>query len=486
MAVLRYNASQNPTSLGVKEIQFTLPPSKSLLIRRIFIQTALGIRDSSYQTEDFNSWSAWGSQGGDDIQSALQLASAIRNTSSVPQVWEAGEAGTVMRFGLALLVFAGKTGVLQGKGRAHARPIGGLVEALRHLGARIEYLESEGYPPLRVEASSMHGGRVNLPSTISSQFASAILLGGLCKDLNLELTWGTSELSSRPYLDMTLAMLDQVGCRIQRGSNGVRIDTRTSTKMANMVEGDWSAAAFWILRQAALPLVPELVLSPVKEDSLQGDALLYRWLPWLAPEMKVTLTAMNSGDPNRLCLEHCLSRLPSQTRMPPVQFNSKPNPLLEWEHRGDLWVCSAGAVPDLVPALSVWAVLRGVKLEIRGIGHLVYKESNRLEAITNNLKGVGIDCRILAKEKTTDKSDNPATDAVLQILPTQPWEDHVQQRGREQRLKFRGFQDHRIVMAMSMLALPGWELEFDDAGVVTKSYPLFWEHWKILGYELTP
>jgi 3-phosphoshikimate 1-carboxyvinyltransferase len=136
--------------------------------------------------------------------------------------------------------------------------------------------------------------------------------------------------------------------------------------------------------------------------------------------------------------------------------------------------------------LAVWAVLRGVKLEIRGIGHLVYKESNRLEAITDNLKGIGIDCRILSKEKTTEKHDNLAPDAVLQILPTQAWVDHVQQRGREQRLKFRSFQDHRMVMAMSMLALPGWELEFDDAGVVTKSYPLFWEHWKILGYELTP
>ena len=485
MAVFRYNSTLWLSNQGEEEIHLTLPPSKSLLIRRIFIQTAQFIRDPSIPTDDFNTGDSWVRTGGDDIDSALSLASMIRNTSSDPQVWEAGEAGTVMRFGLALLVFAGKTGILQGRGRAHARPIGGLVEALRQLGARIEYLEKEGYPPLQLKASSMHGGLVTLPSGISSQFASAILLAGLCKDTTLELTWGPSLLRSRPYLDMTVALLQQVGCRIETGPFGVRMDTRWGMKVATPVEGDWSAAAFWILRQAALPLAPALNLSPLTEHSLQGDALLYRWLPWLEPAWNASFTTTKAGNKNTLRLPNCPSQADGHAEASPAQNAQELPPMMEWDIQGDRWTCRAGAVPDLVPALAVWAVLRGLKLEIQDIGHLVHKESNRLEAITHNLQSVGIECHILTKETHGDLADVEAGDTVLQILPTQPWVDHLQSSVPQRLLEFRSYQDHRIVMAMSMLALPGWDLTFDDAGVVAKSYPLFWEHWKILGYEWT-
>lgn len=145
--------------------------------------------------------------------------------------------GTVYAVWFGSLGFCWTRGVLQGQGRAHQRPIQGLVDALRVLGARIHYLEREGYPPLRLEPSSLHGGRVVLPSNVSSQFASALLLGAVCRGVDLELYWGPEELLSRPYLDMTLAMLQASGWSTSAGPYHARLESYRAVESPVLTPG---------------------------------------------------------------------------------------------------------------------------------------------------------------------------------------------------------------------------------------------------------
>jgi 3-phosphoshikimate 1-carboxyvinyltransferase len=107
------------------------------------------------------------------------------------------------------------------------------------------------------------------------------------------------------------------------------------------------------------------------------------------------------------------------------------------------------------------------------VGHLAYKESNRLQALCDNLQGIGIQCRVIHGEEI-----------VLLVEPDRPWAQQLQVEHRPEMGLFRSYGDHRMVMAMSMLAMPGWDIALDDARVVAKSYPTFWEHWRALGYEL--
>jgi len=494
MATLKFNKAPLQRSVELGEVRLDLPPSKSLLIRQIFLETAQWIRSvgplesEPKDREDL----------AEDIRSALALTTAIRRhvlaakhpsilgveqsnqverTNQVERPdqgsevrWEAGEAGTVMRFGLALLAFAGLGGILQGQGRAHQRPIKGLVDALRALGARIHCLEREGYPPLRLEPSQLHGGRVVLPSNVSSQFASALLLGAVCREVELELHWGPEELLSRPYLDMTLAMLQSSGWSTNAGPYHASLGSyRVTENQALEPEGDWSAATFWILRQAAYPLATTLILSNLNPRSLQGDAVLLGWLSWLAPHLEWVMTPIGSGERGDLTLRVRDGVAVSS----PFCENPVAHHPAEWEQQGDRWICHAEGIPDMVPALAVWAVLRGLRLEIRGVGHLAYKESNRLQALCDNLQGVGIQCRVIHGEEI-----------VLLVDPDRPWAQQLEGDRRPERGSFRSFDDHRMVMAMSMLAMPGWDIAFDDARVVSKSYPTFWEHWRALGYDL--
>lgn len=482
------------------EVCLELPSSKSLWIRRIFLETALWIRSMPLlESEPMDR-----SDLAEDIRSAMALTTAIRrhmlaarnpglrgdeqanqiedanrfdfpnqveHSAQRPHIrWEAGEAGTVMRFGLALLAFAGLGGILEGQGRAHQRPIQGLVDALRALGARIHYLEKEGYPPLRLEPSTLQGGRVVLPSNVSSQFASALLLGAACRDVHLELYWGPEELLSRPYLDMTLALLQASGWSANAGPHQASLGSYNAVETKAMEpEGDWSAATFWILRQAAHPLASSLTLSSLNPRSLQGDAVLLGWLSWLAPGLEWVIRPSGSGD----CMDLNLRVRDGVQARRPSWENPSASPPDEWSQGGDRWICNAAGIPDMVPALAVWAVLCGLRLEIRGVGHLAYKESNRLQALCDNLQIIGIQCRVIHGEEI-----------VLLVEPDRPWAQQLEGHHRPGMGSFRSYGDHRMAMAMSMLAMPGWDIALDDAGVVAKSYPTFWEHWRALGYEL--
>jgi len=271
-------------------------------------------------------------------------------------------------------------------------------------------------------------------------------------------------------LDMTLAMLQSSGWSTNAGPYHASLGSyRVTENQALEPEGDWSAATFWILRQAAYPLATTLILSNLNPRSLQGDAVLLGWLSWLAPHLEWVMTPIGSGERGDLTL-----RVRDGVEVSsPSWENPVANHPAEWEQQGDRWICHAEGIPDMVPALAVWAVLRGLRLEIRGVGHLAYKESNRLQALCDNLQGVGIQCRVIHGEEI-----------VLLVDPDRPWAQQLEGDRRPERGSFRSFGDHRMVMAMSMLAMPGWDIALDDARVVSKSYPTFWEHWRALGYDL--
>lgn len=183
-------------------------------------------------------------------------------------------AGTAMRFLTAFFATQeGREIVLTGSSRMQERPIGVLVEALRVIGADISYEKSEGYPPLRIKGKSLKGGTVSLPANISSQYISALLLIAPHLENGLDLTL-EGEITSLPYIQMTLSLLNRIGVRTEfKGKNIVIDKQRVISDQTQIVESDWSSASYHF-SAVALSNDAKVTLSSYREDSLQGDSVL--------------------------------------------------------------------------------------------------------------------------------------------------------------------------------------------------------------------
>ncbi|MBA4303481.1 MAG: 3-phosphoshikimate 1-carboxyvinyltransferase [Sphingobacteriaceae bacterium] len=332
----------------------------------------------------------------------------------------AGAAGTVMRFLLPVLALRPGIWELYGSDRAHERPIGPLVDALRSLGAKIDYLDKEGFPPLRIEGGTLNGGDVQLPAHQSSQFATALLLVGarLPGGLQLQLT---GELVSRPYLQQTIELLAACGVKVQQAGNTYTIAEQYINMPAVVqVEPDWSSAAYWLAWVAAVP-GSELLLENLPLYSHQADSRAVEWMGPLG--VKVT------GQPNGLLLRH-------QT------------PEITDGRNYDGRDC-----PDLVPAQAVLCALQQQPALFTGLATLRLKESDRIEALAVNLRAAG-----------AVVSSGPDWLHIEKGIPEGAGEVHVQ-----------CFHDHRMALAFSVLAAAQKTVIFDQPEVVAKSYPNYWE-----------
>lgn len=496
-----------------------LPPSKSQLIRRLFIHSIRNLPLPVF---------ASGLNLPADVEDAFSLLKSVESRRQQGQyqsedlVWDAGEAGTVMRFGLTFLVAQGCGGILTGTGRACQRPIGDLVNALLSCGASVEYLDREGYPPLRIQPSVLYKRDLFLNAGVSSQFVSAmVMIAPLLRDADAltgpaswMISWPNDLVSSRPYLEMTVKEMTAAGYPMECLGHAVRYSpaldlpaldhpaiiapsvsgptglhsgpgaSRPSVDSAipgqvrdywNMspIEGDWSAASFWIWRQAVIPLCNRLKIHQLTADSLQADRIILDLLPCLAPAMSCCMD-----------LDSC-TLFGNPASLPAVPPNKAPNqgsgpiPAAATYNQG-VWQIRATDFPDMVPSLVIWSVLSGVPLDLVGISHLRYKESDRLHALAFNLDLLGIPHDILELDG-------------LAIRPISSWKVYSRHFIGDQSTMaepcrpmplLRCFGDHRMAMALSMLALPDLPILLDEPHVVRKSYPGFWEEWTKFGYEL--
>ena len=338
-------------------------------------------------------------------------------------------AGTAMRFLTAFFATQeGRQIVLTGSSRMQERPIGVLVDALRRLGAQITYEKKEGYPPLRITGKALKGGAVSLPANISSQYISALLLIAphLEEGLNLSLE---GEITSLPYLKMTLALLERVGVHSQFEDKSIKISQqRKIANQTQVVESDWSSASYHF-SCVALSSAGRIVLSSYRQDSLQGDAVLIDVYKKLGVDTRF--------ENDQMILEKIKDfELPKTITIDLVE------------------------APDIAQTIAVSCYGLGVACDLSGLHTLKIKETDRLIALENELSKLGAQVRV------TEESLHLSADQDFKANQT-----------------IATYSDHRMAMAFAPLALK-ISHQIAEANVVTKSYPDFWNDLEDIGFEL--
>lgn len=341
-----------------------------------------------------------------------------------------GAAGTAMRFLTAYFATReGREVVIDGTERMRQRPIGVLVDALRQLGADIEYVEAEGYPPLKITGTRLHGGALTVSGSVSSQYITAILLiapviGGIT--LTIE-----GEIMSRPYIDMTLALMARYGVKAEWRENVIHVPAGEYTALDFTVEADWSAASYWWAMQAIVPQ-SRISLKGLEPQSLQGDSRIAE----LMSQMGVT---------GNWCGRY-----------------------LDLRSNGGVGCCCStfadlSGTPDIAQTLVVMLCLMGRPFRITGLRTLRIKETDRLKALRTELRKLGYVVKVEGDDAISWHFETTAAEASPHICT---------------------YHDHRMAMAFAPAAIRFPGLIIDDAQVVSKSYPLFWEHLRQAGFKI--
>lgn len=400
--------------------EITLPGSKSISNRVLMIRALSGV--------DFNIKNLASSKDTELLQGLL---------SSNAGVLDAGAAGTTFRFLTALLAMQPGSRILTGSPRMKQRPIGILVESLRQLGANIEYLEKDGFPPLRINAPKNPGAvhRLSIPADTSSQYISALLMiaPNLPEGLTLELE-GT--VVSRPYIEMTLQLMARFGVRHEWQGKTIRIAHQAYQPKDFVVEADWPAASYYYA-MAAFSEECSLTLNGLFKKSLQGDAVL--------PEMMEQFGVKTVFGDKSIRL---------------LKSGGELKPYFEW----DFLPC-----PDLAQTLAVVCAGLGMHGLFTGLETLRIKETDRISALQHELAKV----QVFLANLPGRFSKKPRKDffvvegkAVVEGCPV-----------------FETYEDHRMAMAFAPLAMFG-EIKIENPQVVEKSYPAFCDDLRKLGFSV--
>lgn len=329
-------------------------------------------------------------------------------------------AGTAMRFLTAY--FAAQDGFevqLTGSSRMKERPIKILVDALNQLGAEITYEEKEGFPPLKIKGKKLTKSKVSLQSNVSSQYISALLLIAPKLENGLELTL-EGEITSISYIKMTLALLNEIGVETSFLENKITVKPQSAIQNSKFtIESDWSSASYWYSIVALSEIGAQITLSSFKENSLQGDFALVEIYKNFGVE-----TVFNTN--------HML--LCKVENLKPETLNLKLN-----------------NSPDIAQTIAVTCFGLGISCHLTGLHTLKIKETDRLEALKIELTKLGAPISVTNDSLSLEQSEN--------IKPN---------------IKISTYQDHRMAMAFAPLALKV-PIIIENAEVVSKSYPTFWE-----------
>ena len=350
--------------------------------------------------------------------------------SSKSEIIDIHHAGTAMRFLTAYFsIQEGRETILTGSKRMKERPIKILVEALQELGAQISSKENEGYPPIKITGKKLTKHKVSLKANVSSQYISALLLIASKLENGLELTL-EGEITSIPYINMTLSLLDEIGVESSFMGNIIRVKPNTTTLKPKTftVESDWSSASYYFSIAALSEVGTEINLSSYKENSLQGDSALV--------SIYKHFGVSASFSENKLTLKK------EKSNLEPLSLDLK-------------------NAPDIAQTIAVTCFALGISCDLIGLHTLKIKETDRLVALKIELEKLGGSVEI------TDKSLHLS--ASKRINPM---------------VSIATYNDHRMAMAFSPLALKT-SIIIEDAMVVSKSYPTFWEDLKSIGFKIT-
>ena len=353
--------------------------------------------------------------------------------ASGAELLDTGAAGTTYRFLTAYLSLQKGTQILTGSDRMKKRPIGALVNALRQLGANIEYVENEGYPPLRILSPSRIVHRqLNISAGTSSQFISALLMIAPTLDRGLELTL-EGKVVSRSYIEMTLRLMKHFGVDYQWQGQTITVAPQNYQPRPYRVEADWSAASYHYAL-AAFADELELQLDGLSNEKIQGDAIL----PELMERFGIRTTYNHTG----LLLEKSGQALA---------------PIFE----KDFILC-----PDIAQTLAVICGGLGVQGLFTGLETLSIKETDRIAALQNELAKVQV---YFSKLPPRFSKRSEKTYYM------------VEGKARLDSPSFLTYEDHRMAMAFAPLAMFG-PIQIHDPMVVVKSYGAFYEDLEKLGF----
>lgn len=383
-----------------------LPTSKSISNRLLILQYLI---KHSFDIVDLSE--------ADDTHILKKITAQNFNCSLV----DVKNAGTCFRFLTAL--FASQPGevILTGSKDMKNRPIKELVDGLRQLGAEIQYMEKEGFPPLRIEGKKLRGDSVSINASVSSQYVSAMLLIAPFLENGLTVIQ-EGEIKSQSYTKMTISLLRKIGVEVKEEGNEITIvPVSNSYHLPITVEKDWSSVSYWYEYISLSPLHSKLQLNGVKIFSIQGDSeikSLFKKLGITTLEGSTGIEIVKTKQVTDLYFEHDFS-----------------------------------SIPDMVQTFAVTLAGLGLNGKFTGISHLIYKETNRIEALKAELSKLNYELKLI---------DNDSFELVKRgELPNKVF--------------INTYKDHRMAMAFAPLVALIDEVEIENPEVVVKSYPGFWE-----------
>lgn len=363
-----------------------------------------------------------------DSDDTKVLAAALNSNTNK---FDIGHAGTAMRFLTAFLSKVVGEWEITGSKRMQQRPISILVDALNSIGAQISYLKNEGYPPLKILGSNLTGKTLELDGSISSQYISALLL--IAPTINNGLTLKlTGEITSRSYIGLTLELMAKFGIQYRWEENEITMPEQHYLPIDFTVEADWSGASYWY-QILSLCNSGEIFLENLQLKSLQGDATIASWFG----QFGIHSTQKENG----VLLTKVEVSLPKQLELNFIE------------------------TPDVAQTMACLCVAKEIPFHFSGLKTLKIKETDRIAALQNELAKFGA---ILTEPKNGELA----------------WNGQIHSGIKQETPMIETYHDHRMALAFAPMALAGYKLRINDAMVVSKSYPGFWDDLRKVGFEV--
>ena len=360
----------------------------------------------------------------------------IRALAAMPYEIDIKAAGTAMRFMTAYLSVTEGKHLLTGTDRMKRRPIAPLVNALRYLGADIRYAGETGFPPLIINGKTLEGGRLEVPGNISSQYISALLMIGPALKEGLELHL-MGEIISRPYIDLTLWTMQEFGAEAEWTDMDI-ITARPQVYKSHpyLIENDWSASSYWYEMLALQGTSGSSIkLKGLTDGSKQGDSVVKYLFSLLG--VKTTFDNKEEGQPTTVTLTRHRCLLPR----------------LDYDFTGS---------PDLAQTFVVTCALLDIPFTFTGLASLKIKETDRIEALKAEMKKLGY--LIKDENNNTLRWEGERCTPSLQPIDT--------------------YEDHRMALAFAPAACRFPGLRINNPGVVSKSYPHYWDDLRKAGFNI--
>lgn len=360
----------------------------------------------------------------------------IRALAAMPYGIDIKAAGTAMRFMTAYLSVTEGKHLLTGTDRMKRRPIAPLVNALRYLGADIRYAGETGFPPLIINGKTLEGGRLEVPGNISSQYISALLMIGPALKEGLELHL-MGEIISRPYIDLTLWTMQEFGAEAEwTDMDIITVRPQVYKSHPYLIENDWSASSYWYEMLALQGASGSSIkLKGLTDGSKQGDSVVKYLFSLLG--VKTTFDNKEEGQPTTVTLTRHRCLLPR----------------LDYDFTGS---------PDLAQTFVVTCALLDIPFTFTGLASLKIKETDRIEALKAEMKKLGY--LIKDENNNTLRWEGERCTPSLQPIDT--------------------YEDHRMALAFAPAACRFPGLRINNPGVVSKSYPHYWDDLRKAGFNI--